>query len=75
MYRFIVPNLVNLWSFRKIRSKLLEIWEPKFASIFKEMYARGASGWHRGSGSWREEGLFQQTIQQEQISWKTSTNK
>ena len=37
----IVPNLVNLWRFRKIRCKLSEIWEPKFANIYKEMYAGG----------------------------------
>ena len=41
MNQFIVPNLVNLWSFRKIRCKLLEIREPEFANIYKEMYARG----------------------------------
>ena len=41
MNQFILPNLVNLWSFRKIRCKLSEIWEPKFANIFQEMYARG----------------------------------
>ena len=41
MNRFIIPNLVNPWRFRKIRCKLLEIWEPKFANIYKEMYARG----------------------------------
>ena len=40
MNRFTVPNLVNLWSFRKIRCKLLEIWEPKVANIYKEMYAK-----------------------------------
>ena len=41
MNRSVVPNLVNLWSFRKIRCKLLEIWEPKFANMYKEMYAEG----------------------------------
>ena len=45
MNRFIVPNLVNLWRFRKIRCKLSEIWEPKFANTYKEMYARGATGY------------------------------
>ena len=43
MNRFIVPNLVNLWRFRKIRCKLSEIWEPKFDNIYKEMYARGGN--------------------------------
>ena len=41
MNRFIGSNLVNLWSFRKICCKLLEIWEPKFANIYKEMYGMG----------------------------------
>ena len=45
MNRFIVPSLVNLWGFRKIRCKLSEIWEPKFANIYKEMHARGAIGY------------------------------
>ena len=36
MNRCIVPNLVNLWRFRKIRCKLSEIhvWKPKFADQF-----------------------------------------
>ena len=34
---FNVPNLANLWGFRKIRCKLSEIWEPKFANIYKEI--------------------------------------
>ena len=38
---FIVPNLVNLRTFRKIHCKLSEIWELKFANIYKEMYAGG----------------------------------
>ena len=41
MNRITVPNLVYLWGFRKIRCKLSEIWEPKFANIYKAMYARG----------------------------------
>ena len=41
MNRFIVPNFVNLWSFRKIRCLLPEIWESKVANIYKEIYARG----------------------------------
>ena len=41
--QFIVPNLVNLWSFWKIRCKLSEIWEPKFANIYKQNVCQGAS--------------------------------
>ena len=41
MNQFIAPNLDNLWSFKKIRCKFSEIWEPKVANIYKDMYARG----------------------------------
>ena len=38
MNRCIVPNLVNLWRFRKILCKLSEIWEPKFANQFTKKW-------------------------------------
>ena len=39
-FGFLQKNAVNLWSFTKIHCKLSEIWEPKFANIYKEWKAQ-----------------------------------
>lgn len=42
LFRFIIPNLVNVRSFiAGIRCALMEIWGPKLADFYKEIYAMG----------------------------------